>query len=1170
MSKAASFATTDNFPRMTSRQPLRPCFSPQSTRLVLSCRRLGVLRPRETSAYTGIHQSKMAGGRIIRVPYGPTAGTYVIFATFVLLFGDQAFSMDAFPCSTSHDSNLLSTVLARTGETGRCARSNVSSYSLVNTSSNAHRRQGCASNIGCHRVFLSANETSSTREHGCNSTSGDCIWIVGLLSGKASGIGTRNKTEKLVEIARVAEEYLHAAESAWKTAVNATFGQPANVTLVVELRDICSGTSYLPDVSQVLSIAGLATGAGSDANFSSTYRSLFSECGTACQAPFLPSNSSVQPTQLSSGRTRRLQIVIGPVHEDITAAISPIWSQFQVPHISLHSANKEQRSLESPYLFRMLGNRPSQVMAMIAALRTYNWTSVYLLAAKGQGTAMQDFRSAFRTLGSGFRIAYEAQFATDDEMKVNEIAQRILTGQISGRKAVYHEPFTVVLFANGPQTVYLLSAIQRFATTRNLTGTSLNRPIVWLVSSPVVGELSDVYQNFSSFVNQTVIEVTPRIGQEFGRYFQRSWPGERGDPLRQANLTVESVKRNPWLGELWQTWHNCSLVLSQEGCSPTMPSECCCATGMSGASIAPDSEPRTQTFERLWLAVHAAVRALAITASNQSALPVQSALVRALKNVEVNCVLGSTSGQCRVFGPSNAPDPTYLLRTVYGSPSLLSNVSAVWTQDMGVRPVCSNDTTCKSFSTAVARTATVSAPKCNQTCAPGHIMVSEIGPVRQQWSSPCWKCTMCPETTIRNPDNAAECVPCEKGWKSNAQRTECISKSVVHRGLHNIIGVFILLASLVGIVAVIYTMVVFYTFNEHDIVQEAGGVAGNLLMWSTLFASYIDATYLLQTPTTFFCVSSSILTASIIIQLKALLIARSCRLLYFGSTKAKVQKFCELFGKSEHRQLLILLFAHLLFGTLPHALLQGLTPHHPVIIDLDRTQAHLVCVEKTLFKFLSSALLVVATALMTFFVLWSFRVKTLRDHSYPCRVFTLKDQAAEDWEEGDDDGHSSGRVRQYALEYATLLASGLSVTALFIALTPTFMVTVRILWPLIIGVSLQAQAAAVWTCLYAPRIIKLHSFLQTQRTRILGKAEARRYLAVADLEMTRIPTNTSVDSTATATVPEILPDAPAEKSAMPNRKQRGKRVTRNSSKHSLLSRLSSHFFGTSGASSDAQ
>ena len=1000
----------------------------------------------------------------------------IIVAFFAVMVDMQDYQ----GCTTNLNWPALRQVLANESRTVLCSR--VGSYCPSKLPNSTHMTSKC------HRVYIDRRRSPNVVLG--NSSQGNQQPPIGLLTILVSVIPDGNcasfasNKEHIDTMLQIIEGSLLAAErSVSRASLDASNSSIRKHRLAIEFRELDSCFSASHIYTNLLDIAwrsvaasGLC-GASQSEEFNALYYQAIGPFGSGTE------NASLYTSSNGGGPLATPQVVILPENQWISTAPISVLDQFKIPWITYGSAAATPPGRQMHQHHFVAGaSIKHDLQAMAALLKVLGLKYVHvLMGIVGSVGALnlQHFYNTMLNIGLDLCIAHAYQFNKEDPAGIQKLITEIILSPNSVRNGIHTKPSVIILLSDLQHAERIFITIEMLARGNDTRfGKALRgQHYVWLANDAWAHRAVDIVFGRSGIGNHTVIGFEHKTSDIFDAGRSRSI-AELHQQLSNLFLTRESVLRDPWLGLLWQDRMNCSFRFVDATCDSSRTAQCCCSGCIPASQVFDIEETRygpTITSGSLLLAVEAAASALNVVRQHWPCTDDNAStcsLSAALRSARIPCSSVGLARDCQAF--NNFQEVTSVLKitsTGMRDGKLKSLRIGNWTSLHGVRLVCDGhlhqDTECKRFIFG-------SAPPvyaCSPACKPGQLFIPVTDLARRGGSPCCWECVKCYRNAISTTTTSRVCTPCPKGWESNAASTECLPRQVVHKGFGNPIGVVVTLASLVGAIAIVLTAVVFYTFRDHDIVQEAGGKQ-NIPMLLVLFMAFVNAVYLLQVPTTFFCVSSSVSTAGVLITIKLTIVTRSCRLLAKGSDVPSVcKRIGGLLAKTAKRQVIFLSIANVVLGVVPHFLLQHITPHRPEVINLNGPELHVVCQMTALFQNASTLCIFFVVVAMAVAMFASRNIKELSARPYPVvKVKTTRERPSRE--------NAIVSTKQLSMENKLVLFAGSASLVLYCTLTPTFLLTVRILWPLIIAVSLFLEGLAIWLCLYAPR---LHGLLRNAR-----------------------------------------------------------------------------------------
>ena len=105
---------------------------------------------------------------------------------------------------------------------------------------------------------------------------------------------------------------------------------------------------------------------------------------------------------------------------------------------------------------------------------------------------------------------------------------------------------------------------------------------------------------------------------------------------------------------------------------------------------------------------------------------------------------------------------------------------------------------------------------CSKACLPGYHKNPE-----KNHAKCCWQCRPCSGNTVTNKTNMDDCIPCRRGYWTNQNHSRCEPIQPTTLSWNDTLGVIIISFSGVGILAVLFTFVVYYIYRETPVVKAS-------------------------------------------------------------------------------------------------------------------------------------------------------------------------------------------------------------------------------------------------------------------------------------------------------------------------------------------------------------
>ena len=229
--------------------------------------------------------------------------------------------------------------------------------------------------------------------------------------------------------------------------------------------------------------------------------------------------------------------VLGASSSDVSLDLAKFLSSYQIPQVSYRSTSTALRDkTRYPYFLRTVGADDSQVRAMIAIIKQFNWqyvTTVYSNNEYGNAAIKEFLRLAeIMNICVATQIKLESYFQTNSTSMENIVQFYLLNGK--------QRPKVIVLFVTDLDATALLSAVE------NQMGNRTDNDLVWLASD-TWGSREDIV-----FWNKEVAKGAITMGfyasdiPQFLEHFAKLRPGRN--------------PRNPWVSEFWQHHFQCHIT----------------------------------------------------------------------------------------------------------------------------------------------------------------------------------------------------------------------------------------------------------------------------------------------------------------------------------------------------------------------------------------------------------------------------------------------------------------------------------------------------------------------------------------------------------------------------------------------------------------------------------
>ena len=918
--------------------------------------------------------------------------------------------------------------------------------------------------IQCHRFTFNSSSSSSKSRRG--------VVIGGLLPintfNKEDYVCRSSSSEPRISLAiQLTEAFLLAVKLAWEkhTMLNP---QLKDVLTGVEIRDSCLESQLT--VSRVLEMVKSSREA--EDLCADTANSRFVD---VYQESIVSGGKSHNDESGCDGRdskpafSRRVPIVIGPGISGNVEVSAPTLSVFKLPHITYWatSALFEDKQ-QYPHLFRTVPSDRYQAQAMASVMKAYDWRYVYALASSDQVTGsqgLQFFREAVNDLGRDYCIAYEAQFHKDDTQNVKQIVNRIIAGRptpASGTK-LYNDPSVIMLFAGFEVAEALFEA---FSNETESLGIKNESSFVWLASDGWITHAAKYLKKYD-LVNHTVIGFSFNVPSKFVEQ-QKEFASTFSNHLQNLTLNKETVRRNPWLGVLWQNHRKCSAKFLNPKCADN-PNVCCNETETASSVFGINTDNLSPPLDSgaLWLAVEGAVKTLSTAVSSCGMTISADALGEILETAEVEC--GDSSRLCRIFTQSRDVEPGFTLKAAFfdrKTGEFESSTIGSWSEEREIEFNCSEGRTgdpCKNY---IFPLGSIPSSVCAKPCDPGYFYEEATDLILGVC---CWKCSVCPSS--QHIVNDTKCVDCGHYKKPNHNRTVCLDKDVIGDGFSNPLGILVLILSTLGTLSVVFTCWAFSKCSGHAIVKESGGKQNNALFIALILA-YSNAMFLMVPATTAYCIVSSITTSSIIILIMSLLVSRCFRLLWLGRNQYKPSRIslalARTFGQSLKRQLAFVAIVQVVLGVGTHSILQ--VASHQYRAEHNETENIIYeCRGSDYFGPISISFINFTMVMLLVFVVITRGIIDLPN------MLVRTSQSCPSM-------YDSGTIHRkvFVQEGKLLLLAGLTVCIILVSLNGTQVSPSPLFLVMTVALGLICESFGVWCCLYVPRLYVMRNAVMAE------------------------------------------------------------------------------------------
>ncbi|EDO42815.1 predicted protein, partial [Nematostella vectensis] len=167
--------------------------------------------------------------------------------------------------------------------------------------------------------------------------------------------------------------------------------------------------------------------------------------------------------------------------------------------------------------------------------------------------------------------------------------------------------------------------------------------------------------------------------------------------------------------------------------------------------------------------------------------------------------------------------------------------------------------------------------RCSAPCAKGEYPVQGSVPC-------CWTCVKCPRGSIKNSTGTGGCVPCDKGYTSDAGNSECLKLPEIYLQLEGTMSVVVLTCSSVGIILTAVVFVVFIRYGGTAVVKASAREFSFMMLLMIVFMFLLTILYIGR-PTQTMCKARPFCFAFIMTFWTSLMLTKTNRLLLIFKNK---------------------------------------------------------------------------------------------------------------------------------------------------------------------------------------------------------------------------------------------------------------------------------------------
>ena len=514
--------------------------------------------------------------------------------------------------------------------------------------------------------------------------------------------------------------------------------------------------------------------------------------------------------------SRNISGVVGAASSSVSIAVANLLRLFHVPQISYASTAKVlSDKTRFEYFFRTVPPDSLQARAIADIIFMFNWTFIHTIYSddaygnEGINAVLQELAE---NNNSKVCIASSSKISPGTtEQKVFDEAVQKLDNEWSRNSTV------VVIFGQLSTATGILQAVKR----RDAVSRGFSQRLTWIGSDAWGDQLStDLHE-----IAKGMLSVTPKafLSADFDRYFES---------LNPLNYTS-----NPWLGEYWEFFFNCSFTnIHKRKCKPA-------SEVISAAGGYKQNSKVTFTIDAVYAFAHAIQNMIntlcpdnypcpAIIASSKDTVVNNTIVIREdillsyLRNVTFN----GTSGDTIEFDSSGDEEGDFLVKNLK---EILPNVYHYKTVGLWLhtRELDFHGTIDWQSSTAPPQSL------CSHPCKGGEFPETVSGQ-----PDCCWTCKPCPSLTLVS--NGSACYNCPIGWKPNAGRTECVVIVPTYLQWDTLWSIIIGIASFLGVITTVFIMVTFVLWRNHEIVKASSRELSGVLLTGLLLCNLLPVVFI--------------------------------------------------------------------------------------------------------------------------------------------------------------------------------------------------------------------------------------------------------------------------------------------------------------------------------------
>ncbi|XP_065222319.1 metabotropic glutamate receptor 5-like isoform X2 [Planococcus citri] len=465
--------------------------------------------------------------------------------------------------------------------------------------------------------------------------------------------------------------------------------------------------------------------------------------------------------------------VIGPASSEEAIQVQNLLQLFHIPQVgysTTSSALSDKKKFQ--YFVRVVPSDNFQALVMVEILQKYNWT--YVFAVNSEGEYGRSGITRFKTLALENDICIASEHTIYDKTRNVELDEVVRKFAYNGKSRV------IVCFCEGYDVRRLLEATKR---------TNMQNNFVFIGSDSWAGR-DDVIKGVEEAAQGNIMISlhSPHVS-DFDNYY--------------ANISKRNDSIDPWLDEFRNYKFNCTMNKTSKHFPP------CTGKELIGKDYVQDPK------------LSFVVKSI-------------YALARALHGYR-NDICGKNAPVCTELYPINGTLFMEYLRNVTfdyekeivkfdenGDPPARYDIMNF--QDLGndsygyvkVGHWINDKMQLNMEQIQFPEKAKTVRSVCSEPCKPGFKKILPLN--GNDNKTCCWNCIPCKSKEISDGEI---CIPCEIGYRPNAQKTECIEMPHDYVHFTDLMGIIGLAFSIIGIALTTMTMMVFYKYGNTPVVKSS-------------------------------------------------------------------------------------------------------------------------------------------------------------------------------------------------------------------------------------------------------------------------------------------------------------------------------------------------------------